>query len=74
MIVDEMTQEEIGRAIRIRRKQVRLTQAQLAELASCSKPSVIAAEAGKPTLRIDKLRSILSVLGLTLAIHPEERG
>jgi HTH-type transcriptional regulator / antitoxin HipB len=68
-----MTPEEIGITIRTRRKQLRLTQGQLAELASCSKPSVIAAEAGKPTLRMDKLRSILSILGLSLSVQPEER-
>ncbi len=72
MIVDGMTQAEIGKAIRVRRKLLRLTQARLADLASCSKPTVIAAEAGKPTLRMDKLMAILSVLGLSLYVGEEQ--
>jgi transcriptional regulator with XRE-family HTH domain len=51
---------------------LRLTQARLADLASCSKPSVIAAEAGKPTLRLDKLMAIVSVLGLSLYVGEEQ--
>lgn len=66
-----MNSFEIGEAIRTRRKQLRLTQDQVADLAGCSKPSVIAAEAGKPTLRLDKLISILDVLGLAVRIETE---
>ncbi len=62
---------EIGEAIRIRRKHLRMTQEQVADLAVCSKPSVIAAEAGKATLRLDKLLAILEVLGLSINIETE---
>ena len=68
-----MTTKLIGQTIRDRRKQLRLSQSSLAELASCSKPSVIAAEQGKPTLRLDKLIAILTVLGLTLAVQPSAK-
>ena len=68
-----MTTIEIGTAIVQRRKNLQLTQSELASLASCSKPSVIAAEAGKPTQRIDKLLDILRVLGLTLTVTDERR-
>lgn len=64
-----MNEREIGRAIRARRKLLRMTQEQLAELAGCSKPSIIAAEAGKPTLRLDILMGILRVLNLKVRIE-----
>jgi y4mF family transcriptional regulator len=67
-----MNQREIGNTIRTRRKLLRLTQEQLAELAGCSKPSIIAAEAGKPTLRLDILFAILRVLNLHLRIEGDE--
>ena len=67
-----MTSKEIGQAIRERRRALRLTQAGLAELALCSKPTIIAAEQGKATLRLDKLLAILAVLGLALGVVPEE--
>jgi y4mF family transcriptional regulator len=63
-----MTPQEIGQRIRKRRKQLQITQADLARLADCSKPSVVAAEQGKPTLRLDKLMAILHVLGLAIDI------
>lgn len=69
-----MTQKEIGIAIRDRRRQLGLTQGQLAELALCSKPSVIAAEAGKPSLRLDLLVGIVGVLGLELVVRPEREA
>ncbi len=69
-----MTFVQIGRVIRERRKGLRLSQSRLSELASCSKPSVIAAEHGKPTLRLDILLAILTVLGLELDITPSDRS
>ena len=63
-----MTATELGKSIRQRRKLLKLTQEDLARLASCSKPSVIAAESGKPTLRLEILLSILHVLGLSLEL------
>jgi len=62
------TAKEIGDRIEKRRKQLRITQSDVARLASCSKPSVIAAESGKPTLRLEILLSILKVLGLSIQL------
>lgn len=68
-----MTAEEIGKHIQRRRKLLGITQGDVARLASCSTPSVIAAEAGKPTLRLHILLSILSVLGLSIQLdHAED--
>jgi y4mF family transcriptional regulator len=67
-----MTPKEIGYEIRQRRKLLRINQSDLARLANCSKPSVIAAENGKATLRLDKLTAILRVLGLTLVVDDDK--
>ncbi|HSI73253.1 MAG TPA: helix-turn-helix domain-containing protein [Fimbriimonas sp.] len=64
-----MTSRELGQRIRERRKLLNINQSDVARLASCSKPSVVAAEAGKPTLRLDKLLAILQVLGLTIRLE-----
>lgn len=68
-IITKMTSKEIGQRIRQRRRMLGINQTDLARLASCSKPSVVAAESGKPTLRLDKLMAILQVLGLRVSIE-----
>lgn len=67
-----MAPKEIGKRIRERRRALGITQADVARLAECSKPSVVAAEAGKSTLRLDKLLAILNVLGFSLALRDSE--
>ena len=69
-----MTAKDIGEAIQKRRKLLRITQGDVARLASCSKPSVIAAESGKPTLRLDILLSILGVLELSIHLNDARNG
>ena len=54
--------------IRDRREALHLTQSELAELARCSTRFVHMAEAGKATLRLDKLLAVLAVLGLGLQV------
>ncbi|MCK5941400.1 MAG: helix-turn-helix domain-containing protein [Planctomycetes bacterium] len=56
--------------MRARRRQLDLQQAELAELARCSTRSVHAIEAGKPTVRLDKLLAVLGALGLGLMLVP----
>ena len=68
MNVTIMDAKQIGRIIRERRKLLRVSQAQLADLAACSIPSIINAEAGKPTQQLDKLLAILKILGLSITI------
>ncbi len=55
--------------VRARRKSLRLTQEGLAELALCSSRFVRALEAGKATVRLDKLIAVLDALGLELTAH-----
>ena len=58
----------LARAIRARRKSLRLTQVDLSRLAGCGPAFVYDLETGKPTLRLDKLLDVLSVLGLEVVI------
>jgi HTH-type transcriptional regulator/antitoxin HipB len=58
-----------GMAIRTRRRALGLQQADVADLADCSVRFVHTAEAGKPTLRLDKLLDVLDVLGLRLRLE-----
>ncbi|MBX3110894.1 MAG: helix-turn-helix transcriptional regulator [Fimbriimonadaceae bacterium] len=69
-----MNAKDIGDMIRQRRKLLKITQSDVARLASCSKPSVIAAESGKPTLRLEILLSILHVLGLSIHLNDVGAG
>lgn len=52
--------------VRERRTSLGLTQTDLADLAGCSSRFVRSLEAGKGTVRVDKLLDVLDVLGLEL--------
>jgi y4mF family transcriptional regulator len=58
----------LGEAVRIRRTELGLRQADLADLAGCSQRFVHTVEQGKSTLRLDKLLDVLEVLGLGLSV------
>lgn len=58
----------LGAAIRARRKALRLSQIALSKLAGCGPDFVYDVEAGKPSLRLDKLLDLLAVLGLGLVL------
>jgi y4mF family transcriptional regulator len=61
-------------AVRARRKDLGLSQAELAALAGCSTRFVHAVESAKPSLRLDKLVGLLEVLGLRLELHRGRGG
>jgi HTH-type transcriptional regulator / antitoxin HipB len=61
---------ELGTAIRGRRKALGLTQEALARFAGCGLAFLYELETGKPTVRLDKLLSVLQVLGMTLRLEP----
>jgi HTH-type transcriptional regulator / antitoxin HipB len=69
-----MDAKEIGKRIRQERKILGMTQERLARLADCSKPTIIAMEQGKPTLRLDNLLSVVKALGLRLEVQGGVRG
>lgn len=54
--------------VRGRRRSLDLTQQQVADLAGVSVRFVHTVEAGKPTLRLDRLLQVLEVLGLGLRL------
>jgi len=60
----------LGQALRRRRKQLGINQVDLAELAGCSTRYVHTVEAGKATVRFDKLLTLLAVLGLGFELRP----
>jgi len=60
----------LGRQVRDRRKSLRLTQDDVADLAGCSTRFVRALESGKQTIRLDKLVAVLESLGLELRAIP----
>lgn len=62
---------DIGYAIKDRRAQLGLTQAQVADAASVSKRCLWSLELGQnPGVQLDKLTAVLKVLGLDLTITP----
>lgn len=66
----EMPEEySIGQQVRSRRKQFRLTQAELADLADVAVRTVHEIEHDKPSLRLDSLRAVLEALGLELTVQ-----
>jgi y4mF family transcriptional regulator len=64
----------LGRAIRARRKALRLTQVDLSKLAGCGPDFVYDVESGKTSLRLDKLLDVLLVLGLELQLGDGKLG
>lgn len=62
--------DKLAEAVRRRRAELGLRQADLAELAGCSQRFVHTVEHGKPSLRLDKLLDLLEVLGLGLVVVP----
>jgi y4mF family transcriptional regulator len=62
--------DRLGEAVRQRRIELGLRQADLAQLAGCSRRFVHTLEQGKSTLRLDKLLAVLEVLGLGLSVVP----
>ncbi|MCH8978906.1 MAG: helix-turn-helix transcriptional regulator [Armatimonadetes bacterium] len=57
---------EFGRAIQRRRKALRLTQPEASRLSGSSVDFIVDLEAGKETVRFDKVLDVIAVLGLGL--------
>jgi HTH-type transcriptional regulator / antitoxin HipB len=58
----------LSEAVRQRRRELGLRQAEVADLAGCSERFVHTLEHGKPSLRLDKILDVLEVLGMGLAV------
>lgn len=61
--------KDINVVVRARRKELGLTQSQLAELAGVSSRFVFDLEAGKQTVALDRVLLVLKVLGLKLNLR-----
>lgn len=62
-----------GAQVRARRRDLGLTQLEVAELAGVAARTVHAVEAGKTTLRLDALLSVLEAVGLRLDLQRSGR-
>ena len=62
------TTKQLGDALRAARKQLSLTQPQLALAAGVGVRFIVDLEAGKPTLRLENVMRVIDVLGGTLQI------
>lgn len=60
------TPDQLGRAVRDRRKALQLTQEELAAVASVTPRLLGEVERGKPTAQLDGVLRILAALGLDL--------
>ncbi len=65
--------KSLGSQIRMRRRALKLTQQELADLAEVSSHFVLDVEKGKESIRLDKLTKILKVLGLDLELKLRSR-
>jgi len=61
--------DTLAGAVRVRRRQLRLRQAELADLAGVSERFVYALEHGKGSVQLDKVVAVLAALGLHLELH-----
>lgn len=66
---NEAVMKTLGAAIKKNRQMLGLTQKQLADFAQCGVAFIYLVESGKPTVRIDKLLDVLSILGLELKLE-----
>ena len=69
-MTDTSLAETLGRTIRDRRKNLGLTQAELADFAGVSLRVLSSLERGKPTARLDTVVPVLDALGLEVTIAP----
>jgi y4mF family transcriptional regulator len=64
------TTEQIGTAIRTRRKQLKITQKELAMTCGTGLRFIVDLEKGKPTCQIGKTLQVLQALGLAIEATP----
>jgi HTH-type transcriptional regulator/antitoxin HipB len=58
----------LGEQVKARRRALQLRQEEVADLAGVSPTLVRAIEHDKPTIRLDKARAVLNVLGLEFTV------
>jgi len=68
------TTEQLGMAIRVRRKQLKITQRELAMTCGTGLRFIVDLEKGKPTCQIGKTLDVLQSLGLAIEAAPLGRA
>ena len=68
-----MTKEEIGKFIRERRVELKITQQVLSDMTDISTPIISAIENGTSNISIGNLLELLDALGLELKLDIQER-
>ena len=66
--------KSLGVALRRRRRQLKLTQAELAERAGIRQGTVSQVENGLKTVKLQTVMDLLRALDLEMAIQPRSRG
>lgn len=64
---------DLGATLRVARKALRLTQADLALAAGVGLRFVVELEAGKPTVQLERVLRVIDALGRTLQLDEESR-
>lgn len=67
---EEPRMSGLAQAVRARREDLGLRQAEVADLAGCSQRFLHTVEHGKASLRLDKVLDVLEVLGFGLEVVP----
>lgn len=73
MGLEESDLRQFGKAIKRRRKALRMGQKDVALLSACSVDFIVDLESGKPSIKFDKALSVLSTLGLGLNLTSSKR-
>lgn len=63
--------EQLGEAVRARRKALGLTQLDIAGMGNTGNRFIVELEKGKPTLQLQKVLSMLDLLGLEVVVRPK---
>lgn len=66
--------QQIGAALRRRRRALKLTQAALADQVSVRQATVSSAEAGLASMQLETLLNLLTALDLELVLRPRTKG
>jgi HTH-type transcriptional regulator / antitoxin HipB len=66
--------QQLGAALRRRRRALRLTQADLAARAALRQATVSSAEAGQAAMQLHTLMDLLAALDLELVLRPRTKG
>ena len=65
---DVSNPNDLGEAVRVARKQIRLTQSQLALAADVGVRFIVDLESGKPTVRLEHVLRVIAALGGELVL------